>query len=102
MPRLKVREDIKILFVSAALYSYVCRDLEILERHFDVKNIKIKYLVPRRGRDPLVFLRLLRGVFWTDMVYSWFVNWNAFFLVLFCILLCKKCIIVVGGYEVVY
>jgi glycosyltransferase involved in cell wall biosynthesis len=102
MSRLKVREDIKILFVSAALHSYVRRDLEILQKHFDVKNMKIKYLIPRRGRDSLVFLRLLRGVLWADVIYCWFVDWNAFFLVLFCMLLCKKCMIVVGGYEVVY
>jgi glycosyltransferase involved in cell wall biosynthesis len=102
MSHLRVREDIKILFVSAALHSYVRRDLEILQRHFDVKNMKIRYLIPRRGRDTLVFLRLLRGVLWTDVVYSWFVNWNAFFLVLLCMFLCKKFMIVVGGYEVAY
>jgi glycosyltransferase involved in cell wall biosynthesis len=102
MSHLNVREDIKILFVFAALHSYVRRDLEILQRHFDVKNMRIRYLIPRRGRDALVFLRLLRGVLWADVVYSWFADWNAFFLVLLCMFLCKKCVVVVGGYEVVY
>lgn len=105
MSRLKVREDIKILFVYARAHmsSFVRRDLEILERHFDVKKLKITtFLVPRRDRDPLVFLRLLRGIMWADMVYSWFANLNAFFIVLFCMLLRKKCIIVVGGSEVAY
>lgn len=60
------------------------------------------YRVTKKGSDPLVFLRLLKGVLWADVVYSWFARWNAFFIVLFCMFLHKKCIIVVGGYDVVY
>jgi glycosyltransferase involved in cell wall biosynthesis len=78
-------------------------DLEILEKRFDVKKMNVAtFLVPRRGRDPLVFLRLLKGILWADAVYTWFADINAFFIVLFCIFLRKKSIIVVGGYDVVY
>ena len=103
MPRLKERKKIKILFVYSILSSFVRGDLEILERHFNVKKVKVTtFLVPRRSRDPLVFLRLFKGILWADIVYSWFADLNAFFIVLFCMFLRKKCIIVVGGYEVAY
>ncbi|MCK4434395.1 glycosyl transferase family 1, partial [Candidatus Bathyarchaeota archaeon] len=97
----KRKEKNKILFVYSSLPSFVRRDLEILERHFTVKKMKITtYRVTKKGSDPLAFLRLLKGVLWADVVYSWFARWNAFFIALFCMFLRKKCIIVVGGYEV--
>lgn len=99
----KRKEKNKILFVYSSLPSFVRRDLEILERHFTVKKMKITtYRVTKKGSDPLAFLRLLKGVLWADVVYSWFARWNAFFIALFCMFLRKKCIIVVGGYEVAY
>jgi len=100
---LRKKEKAKILFVYSALSPFVRRDLEILERHFYVKKMKVKtFLVPRRGGDPLVFFKLVRGILWADIVYSWWANLNALFTALFCIFLRKKCIIVVGGYEVAY
>jgi len=96
---------IRILFVyaNASPSTFVRRDLNMLKRHFNVKPMKATtFLVPRRGRSPLVFLRLLRGILWANVVYSWFVNLNSFFIVLFCMFLRKKCIIVVGGIEVAY
>jgi len=99
----KRKEKNKILFVYSSLPSFVRRDLEILERHFTVKKVKIRtFRVTRKGSEPLVFLRLLKGVLWADFVYTWFARWSAFFIVLFCMFLRKKCIIVVGGYDVVY
>lgn len=98
-----LKKTTRILFVYSTLPSFVRKDLEILERHFTVKKMKIMtYRVTKKGSDPLVFLRLLKGVLWADVVYSWFARWNAFFIVLFCMFLHKKCIIVVGGYEVAY
>jgi glycosyltransferase involved in cell wall biosynthesis len=99
----KGKEEIKILFVYVSMSSFVRRDLEILERHFTVKKMKITtFLIPRRDRDPREFLRLLKGILWADIVYSWWANLNAFFIVLFCMFLRKKCIIVIGGGEVAY
>lgn len=98
-----LKERPRILFAYSSLSPFVRRDMEILERHFSVKKLKIAtFLVPRRGRDPLVFLRLLKGVLWSDLVYSWWADLNAFFIVLFCMILRKKSVIVVGGYEVAY
>lgn len=99
----KRKEKNKILFVYSSLPSFVRKDLEILERHFTVKKMKIMtYRVTKKGSDPLVFLRLLKGVLWADFVYTWFARWSAFFIVLFCMFLRKKCLIVVGGYDVIY
>lgn len=94
---------IKILFVYSVLSSFVRRDLEILERHFNVKKMRVAtFLIPRRGRDTLVFLRLLKGVLWADIVYCWFADLNAFFSTLFSVVFRKKSLVVVAGYEVAY
>jgi glycosyltransferase involved in cell wall biosynthesis len=93
----------RILFIYSVLSSFVRRDLEMLERHFDVKEMKVEtFFVFRKGRDPLVFLKLFKGVLWADVVFCWFALANAFFTVLFCIFLRKKSAIVVGGYDVIY
>lgn len=97
----KREEEIRIFFVYSGLFTFVRRDLGILERHFDIKPMKATtFLVPKLGRSPLVFLRLFKGVWWADVVYSWFANLNAFFVVLFCMILRKKSVIVTGGYDV--
>jgi len=97
------KRKIKVLFVYLNLSSFIRRDLEILERNFDVKRLKIEtFLVPRRGRNPLVFWRLFKGILWADIVFSWWANLNAFFMVLFCMFLRKKSIIVTGGVDVAY
>lgn len=96
-------KETRILFVYSGLSSFVRRDLEILERHFIVKKMKVTtFLIPRKGIDPLVFLRLFKGILWADIVYCWFADLNAFFLTLFSIVFRKKSLVVVGGYEVAY
>jgi len=97
------KEKTRILFVYSILLSFVRRDLEILERRFYVKKMEVEtFLVPGRGKNPLTFFRLLKGILWADAIYTWFADINAFFIVLFCIFLRKKSVIVVGGYDVVY
>ena len=94
---------IRILFVHSGLLAFVRRDLEILQKHLNVKSMNVTtFLVPRRGRDWLVYFRLLKWILWADIVYAWWANLNAFFIVLFCMFLRKKSMIVVGGYEVAY
>jgi len=95
--------ETRILFVYWALQSFVRADLEIFQKRFDVRKMKAEtFFIPRKGRDFLVFLRLLKGILWADIAYTWFADVNAFFIVLFCKLLGKKSIVVVGGYDVVY
>jgi len=89
--------NIRILFVYYQLSSFVRCDLEILKRHFDVKSLHIPTF-----RNPLDILRLFVGVLHADLVYTWFAGTNAFLIVLFSMLLRKKSVVVVGGYEVAY
>jgi len=96
-------KDTKILFVYSTLSSFVRADLEILQKHFNVRKMKAEtFFIPRKGRDPLVFLKMLRRVLWADIGYAWFANVNALFMMLFCKLLRKRSLIVVGGYDVVH
>lgn len=82
----------KILFVYTNLSSFVKADLEILQRHFDVKPIKYN------GTRSI--FKLFRGVLWADVTFSWFADIHAFYAVRFSKMLGKKSIVVVGGYDV--
>jgi len=112
MSHYREREKIKILFSYSSSSSFVHRDLEILARNFDVRRSVLPKLPSSRGSNfHLMFSRLLKGILslkslkgilWADIVYSWWANLNTFFVVLFCMFLRKKCMIVVGGYEVAF
>jgi len=88
-------KKVRILFVYSGLPSFVRSDLNILEKWFYVKKMKVIM-------SPLVVLRLLKGILWADVVYTWFIKLNTFFAVLFCMVLRKKCVIVTGGFDVAY
>ena len=93
----------RVLFVYSTLSTFSYNDLQILQKHFDVRSIKVTtFLTPRKKRDWLVYFRLIKGLIWSDIAYAWWADLNAFFIVLLCKLLHKKNIIVVGGYEVAY
>jgi len=101
MPR--TREKGKVLFVHSSLQSFVKSDLEVLEKHFDVRTLKTKtFYIIGKGSDPLIFLRLLKGVLWADVVFCWFASTNAFFSVVFSFFLRKKTLVVVGGFDAAY
>ncbi|MBX5321185.1 glycosyltransferase family 4 protein [Candidatus Bathyarchaeota archaeon A05DMB-3] len=85
------------MFVYYQLSSFVRCDLEILKRHFDVKDLRISTF-----RNPLNILKLFWGLLVCDLVYTWFAGTNAFFAVLFSKLLRKKSTVVVGGYDAAY
>jgi glycosyltransferase involved in cell wall biosynthesis len=100
---LSSQRKLKVLFVHSAMTTFVRNDLKLLQKHFNVRSLDVTlFLVPRRGRDWFAYLRLLKGVLWADVVYAWWADLNAFFIVLFCLFFSKKSIIVVGGYEVAY
>jgi len=92
----KSKVEIRILFVYSVLSSFVSRDLNLLERHFNVRRLRLRTY----RRNPLILFRMIRGVLWADVVFSWFVETNAFFIVLFSKILRKKSVIVVGGFGV--
>ena len=51
------------------------------------------------GRRLKVFLRLLRGVVWADVTFSWFAEGYALWAVRLSRILLRKSIVIVGGYE---
>lgn len=99
---------IKVLFVSLrsnriSLSSFTRRDLEFLEKHFIVKPLFVNtFLIPRRGRDPLVFWKLFKEMLSSDLIYSWWGDLNSLFIVLFGMFMMKKNIVVIGGGEVAH
>jgi glycosyltransferase involved in cell wall biosynthesis len=98
-----LKQKTRILFVYSVLPSFIRTDLEILQKHFDVKKLKTEtFFVPQRGKSFLSFLRLLKGILWANIAFTWFADVNAFFIVVFCKFLRKKSVIVVGGYDIVY
>jgi len=98
----KQRES-SVLFVYSDLSKFVLADLEMLQKHFKVRPLKVTaFLVPRKSKDWIAYFRLFKGVLCADLVYFWWADLNAFFAVLFSVLLRKKSIVVIGGYEVAY
>jgi len=92
-------KEIRILFVYRGLSTFISEDLNLLKRHFDVRPIS---LIAYRRNLLLNLFKLIKGVLWADVVFSWFAEINAFFVVLFSKIFRKKSVIVVGGYEVAY
>lgn len=92
----KKEEEIRILFVYRGISAWIHIDLNILKRHFDVRRISLRTY----RRNPFIFFKLIKGVLWADLVFSWFAETNAFFVVLFSKIFRKKSVIVAGGTDV--
>ncbi len=89
----------KILFLSAYNSSFVRNDRNILEKFTDVNAISI----PKKRniyRILLLAYKIFVGIFRNDIIYCWFAELPAYIAVFFSKLLHRKCIVVVGGYEV--
>jgi len=95
MVRLRRKDEkIKVLFLyTPPLSSFKQRDLEILRKNFNVKVLCYDRLVKS-------FFKLLIGIAWADVVFSWFGYKHSFWAVLLSKILKKKTIIVIGGGEV--
>lgn len=91
----------KVLFVSQnkTKLSFVSIDLAILKKNYDVRIIDFK--LTKSSRDKFItFYRLLSGVLWADMTFSWFADVHAYWTIKVSKVLRKKSIVIVGGYEV--
>ena len=89
----------KILFLSAYNSSFVRNDRNILEKFAVVRTITI----PKKRnifKIALLAYKVFVGVCKNDIIYCWFAELPAYIAVFFSKLLHKKCIVVVGGYEV--
>jgi glycosyltransferase involved in cell wall biosynthesis len=90
-----MNKKIKILFVQSEDDSFIQRDLDLLKRHYDVRKLEFNLFSIKED------LKLLQGILWADMTFSWFAGYHAFCAVKLSRLLGKRSIVVVGGYEVV-
>jgi len=90
----KSKDKKKILFIHCTFSSFIVKDLEILKKHFKVKNIKWS---GKRG-----ILKIGFNVIKSNITYSWFAGDHAFITVLFSKLFRKKSIVIIGGGDVAY
>lgn len=90
----KSKDKLKVLFIYSSLFSFVKRDLEILQIHFDVKPVQW------HGKRDI--LKIALDVLKSDLTFSWFASDCAAVAVFFSNLFRKKSIVVAGGYDVAY
>jgi len=90
----KTKNKPKILFMYTSLISFVKRDLEILQNHFNVKPIQ--WLGKR------TIFKIASGVLKSDVSFSWFAGGHALITVFFSRLFGKKSIVIVGGFDAAY
>ena len=95
MPR-----KVKILLIRPWISSFIQKDLDLLEKHFNVKVIDAA-LSRRNVRGTLItLLSFTKGILWADVNFSWFAGFHAFLAVLLSTIFRKKSIVVAGGYDV--
>jgi glycosyltransferase involved in cell wall biosynthesis len=90
-------EKIKVLFVYHLVDFYPCtpsfvqKDLDLLQNHFDVKPFLFMF---RR----IFFLPF--EIYHSDVIFIWFAGVNAFFTTLFAKIIRRPIVVVTSGYEV--
>ncbi|MCJ2512170.1 MAG: glycosyltransferase [Candidatus Thermoplasmatota archaeon] len=94
-----MRTRIRILVIKPSRASFVEQDSEILQKHFDVRTIDLSDAGRSVGCRMNILLRLLRGIAWADVTFSWFADVYALWAVRLSRTLLRKSIVVVGGYE---
>jgi glycosyltransferase involved in cell wall biosynthesis len=95
-----MKKQTKILFVQlGGDWSYIQMDLNLLKKQHIVR--KFDFIVKPRIKGVITIFKMLYGVLWADMTFSWFADDHAHWAVRLSRLFGKKSIIVIGGYEVV-
>jgi glycosyltransferase involved in cell wall biosynthesis len=85
----------RIYFVHQGLLSFVKKDLEILRKHFQVREVNnFKNTIRKIPNN-------VAGVLWADIVFCWFCSLRFIVPIIFGRLLSKKIVIVAGGWDVV-
>jgi len=89
-------KKIKILYICFNLSSFVRKDLDILNKHFEVRFLKYNGI-----KSVILFLySLLKEIRKADVVFSRFASTHAFLAVLFSKILQKKSVVILGGFDV--
>lgn len=80
--------------------TFIQSDLGLLSKHYEVRSLDVgKYEGSFKG-EMIVAYRLLRGVLWSDVVFSWFADRHTRGAVRLSRMFGKPSVVVVGGYEV--
>lgn len=95
-----MKSKIKILFVRPHNSSFIQKDLELLNKHFDIKEIDFVFSGKTLKTKITNLFNMALGVLWADITFSWFADYHAFWAVRLSKVFRKKSIVVVGGYEV--
>jgi glycosyltransferase involved in cell wall biosynthesis len=90
----------KVLLVHPRNASFIQADIGILSRHFDVRVLDLGPYKRSLKNSLIVGYKLLRGVLWADMSFSWFAERHADVAVRLSRLFGRPSVVVVGGYEV--
>lgn len=95
-------KNINILYVYSKKSSFVERDLEILSKNFNVKEVELPLIKDPKiiFQNSLKLVKMLRTILWADLTFSWLADLHAFATVTYSKISSKKSIVVVGGYEV--
>jgi glycosyltransferase involved in cell wall biosynthesis len=83
---------LKILFITQGYWSYVEKDLQILQERYEVRTVLFQGLL-----GPLKIMKSVAGC---DVVFCWFGKLNAFFAAIFCKILRKKLVLIAGDDDV--
>lgn len=79
---------------------FIDSDLDILRRHYDVRALDVGSYKRSFKNTLIVGYKLLRGVLWADVSFSWFADRHAKAAVRLSRMFGKPSLVVVGGYEV--
>lgn len=72
--------------------SFAADDFEMLKHHYDIKEI--------RWQGKRSILSVIRGVLWSDIVYSWFATDHSYLATKVCKVIGKGIIVIAGGFDV--
>jgi glycosyltransferase involved in cell wall biosynthesis len=98
--RSRQHERARILFIQPGRASFIDSDLELLRRHFEVRHLYLGSFKRSLGGKLRVAMALIKGVLWSDLTYSWFVDVHAKWAVRLSSMLGRGSVVVLGGYEV--
>ena len=91
----------KILFIKKSNSKFVTRDERILSQNYSVKSFKFGNksglsIIPNLLE---IFFWLLKNIWKTDIIFSWFCDYHSFLPVIFGKIFNKKIVIVIGGFD---
>jgi glycosyltransferase involved in cell wall biosynthesis len=90
----------KILFVRPYSSPFIQTDLDLLKKHFDVKEVDFVFGKKNLIKSLRTISYLTISSIWADIIYIWFIDFHAFCTVKISKIFNKKSIVVAMGYCV--